>query len=152
MNVLQYSDLHPGRLQRQFEQTVEQLKSGQFHAAEVKKLSGAPFYRAKLSDADRLLFKIGMFKGETQILLLEIIANHAYEKSRFLNGARIDESKFLPVSDPAKLSPADMEPLSYINARNPRIHILDKIISFDECQHEAFIHKTIAENHYAVIG
>jgi len=138
MNVLQYSDLHPGRFQRQFEQTVEQLKSGQFHAAEVKKLCNTPFYRAKLSDADRLLFKIGMFRGETQILLLEIISNHAYEKSRFLNGARIDESKLVSIPDPAKLSSTDTELLSYVNSQNPRIHILDKIISFDECQHEAF--------------
>lgn len=138
MNVLQYSDLYPDRLQRQFEQTLEQLKAGQFHAAEVKKLAGTPFYRAKLSDADRLLFKIGVFRGETQILLLEIIANHAYEKSRFLNGAKIDESKLAPVPDHTKLSSADLEPLPYINARNPRFHILDKIISFDEFQHEAF--------------
>lgn len=138
MNVLQYSDLHPGRLQRQFEQTVEQLKAGQFHAAEVKKLTGAPLYRAKLSDADRLLFKIGMFKGEMQILLLEIILNHTYEKSRFLNGAKIDKSKFTPVPDPKTLAPADLEPLPYINVKNPRFHILDKIISFDEFQHEAF--------------
>jgi len=138
VNILQYNDLYPGQLQRQFEQTVEQLKAGQFHAAEVKKLTGAPFYRAKLSDADRLLFKIGMFKGEMQILLLEIIANHAYEKSRFLNGVRIDENKFIPVSDLSQLAATDMEPLPYVNDRNPRIHILDKIISFDEFQHEAF--------------
>lgn len=138
MNILQYSDLYPGRLQHQFEQTVQQLKAGQFHAAEVKKLAGASFYRAKLSDADRLLFKIGVFKGETQILLLEIILNHAYEKSRFLNGAKIDESKLAPVPDPKALASADLEPLAYINAKNPCFHILDKIISFDEFQHEAF--------------
>ncbi len=73
MNILQYNDLHPGRLQNAFDLTVEHLRAGNFRAADVKKLNKGSFYRAKLSDADRLLFKFGLCKGETNLLLLEII-------------------------------------------------------------------------------
>ncbi|MCG2661532.1 MAG: hypothetical protein L6437_14960 [Kiritimatiellae bacterium] len=135
---MQYSDLHPGRLQGAFDRTVEQLRAGNFRAADVKKLAQRPFYRTKLSDADRLLFKFGVFKGETHILLLEIIENHAYETSRFLNGATVDESKLALVLDPNAVPPAEREPLPYVHPQAPRFHLLDKIISFDDFQCEAF--------------
>lgn len=137
MKVLQYSDLHPGRLQTAFDRTVEQLRAGNFRAADVKKLVQRPFYRAKLSDADRLLFKFGIFRGETHLLLLEIVEHHAYEASRFLNGAAVDESKLTPVPDPQAVPPADHEPLPYVHAPAPHFHLLDKILSFDETQSEA---------------
>jgi hypothetical protein len=62
----------------------------------VKKLadlSHGKFYRAKLDDADRLLFSLVRHGDEVCALMLEIIVNHDYDKSRFLRGAAIDETK-----------------------------------------------------------
>ena len=136
MDILTYSDLAPGKLLPQFERIVERLRAGDFAGADVRKLSPTPYYRARLSDADRLLFRFGDCQGRRYILLLEIILHHAYEKSRFLNGARIDDSKLalLPAAPP----PADLLPLSYLNPRARHFQVLDKIISFDEAQEAAF--------------
>lgn len=138
MNILQYNDLRPGRLQKAFDQAIEHLRAGNFRAADVKKLNKSAFYRAKLSNADRLLFKFGHYRGETQLLLLEIIEHHAYETSRFLDGAAIDESKLVSVPGPDAVPAADKESLPYVHRKASHFHLLDKIISFDEFQSEAF--------------
>lgn len=97
------------------------------------------FYRAKLDDTNRLLFKIGVYKGQTYLFVLEIILNHDYSKSRFLNGAVIDESKLLPVASISNLQLTDYSPISYINEvkggkSSQKFHVLDKILSFDDTQ------------------
>lgn len=138
MHVLVYNDLIPGPLRAQFERTVERLRAADFAGAEVKKLSPTPFYRARLSDSDRLLFRIGDYNGERCLLLLEIIRNHAYDKSRFLNGAAVDEAKLINLPSPSQAPQADVLPLTYVNPKTPHFHVLDKIISFDEAQGEAF--------------
>ncbi len=138
MNILQYTDLDIAGVKEAFERTVAALRSGEFRAADVKKLKGTPYYRAKLSDADRLLFRFGSYGGNTYLLLLEIIRAHAYEKSRFLNGARINESKLEPLESASALAAEDRAPLPYVNPKQNRFHMLDKILSFDERQAEAF--------------
>jgi len=60
MKLLQYANLDLPGLKTQFERTITLLEAGNFRGAEVKKLVGGPFYRAKLSDADRLLFRFGV--------------------------------------------------------------------------------------------
>src|SRR5947199_10752454 len=100
MEVLQYSDLDISRVADAFERVVGHLRAGDFHAADVKKLSGTPFYRAKLDRSDRLLFRFGRQHDRTILLLLEVIYNHEYEKSRFLNGVRLEQDKLTPVPDP----------------------------------------------------
>jgi hypothetical protein len=77
-----------------------------FRAAQVKKLvnlSHGKFYRARLDDADRLLFSLVRHGDEVCALMLEVIANHDYDKSRFLRGAAIDESR-IPTSTPTRRS------------------------------------------------
>lgn len=138
MQILQYNDLDVSKVSAAFQRTVDALKAGDFRSADVKKLKGTPYYRAKLSDADRLLFRFASYGGQTFLLLLEVIVAHAYEKSRFLNGAKVIESKLEPVVDPSALNKADAAPLPYVNPREDRFHILDKILSFDETQAEAF--------------
>jgi hypothetical protein len=73
MEVLQYNNLDASGVRDSFERTVAQLRSGDFHATDVKKLSGTPFYRAKLNYSDRLLFRFGRHRNQVVILLLEII-------------------------------------------------------------------------------
>ena len=138
MKILQYNDLDVSGLRAAFDRTAAALRAGDFRAADVKKLKGTPYYRAKLNDADRLLFRFGAYGGHTYLLLLEIIRAHAYEKSRFLGGARVSESKLEPLSAPTAVDEADRVSLPYVNPKQTRFHVLDKILSFDDRQVEAF--------------
>ena len=63
--------------------------------------------------------------------MLEVIANHDYDKSRFLRGAAIDETgswTSTPTRRPLKPSRCAT------CTRNAAIHLLDKPISFDDTQ------------------
>ncbi|MFI5339507.1 MAG: hypothetical protein ACHQ7N_06685 [Candidatus Methylomirabilales bacterium] len=138
MDILQFNELDPTPVAAQFERVVERLRAGDFRAADVRKLAPTPYYRARLNDADRLLFRMAAYQGRKHLLLLEIIRNHAYEKSRFLNGAMLDEGKLVPLPDPAAVPDQDALPLRYVNPSRREFHVLDKILSFDEAQAEVF--------------
>jgi len=84
MRVLRHNSLDYTGLESAFTRTVTQLEAGNFAAAEVKKLTPGPYYRARLSASDRLIFRFGACRGERCLLLLEVVRNHAYEASRFL--------------------------------------------------------------------
>lgn len=136
MQILRYNELDITGFRPQYEKTVEQIKRGDFYSAEVKKLTGTPYYRAKLDYANRLLFQIVTYEGIQYALILEVIANHAYEKSRFLNGASVDEHKI--ERDTVENEIASASPLGFLNPKNPQFYILDKIISFDDVQNEIY--------------
>ena len=141
VRILQHEPLDVGNLQAAFHRTVAHLAAGDFRAADVKKLQPGPFYRAKLSDADRLIFRFGEWRGETCLILLEIVRHHAYAASRFLRGAAVDETRLAAVERPEPLQPADRLPLAYLNPARRQIHVLDKILSFDEDQEEALLQR-----------
>jgi len=136
MDLFRYNNLQPGKLKKALDQTIKHLRAGDFRAADVRKMPNAGFYRAKLDDTNRLLFQIARYEGRTCLLLLEIILNHAYDKSRFLNGAVVDETKLVPVPDEKAVLSADLTPVNYLNPRQETFHILDKILSFDDPQSE----------------
>ena len=138
MKILTYNELSPRKAKAQFDHIRQLLERGDFTAAEVKKLSGTPYYRAKLGDADRLLFTIMKHGDERCILLLEIIYNHEYQKSRFLNGAAIDEAKIDPVKTPQEIDHASLPEMVFRNSKSTVFHLLDKVISFDDMQQEIF--------------
>jgi len=138
MKLLAYNHLDTTKVKSQFDRVTGLLADGNFSAADVKKMQNTGLYRAKLNEADRLLFKIGSYEGEKVLLLLEILLNHNYEASRFLRGRTVDPSQFSPLGSPDQLSEKDLEPLAYVNSTLPRFHVLDRIISFDEYQLEAF--------------
>lgn len=138
MNILKYNELSPRKAKEQYERVVRMLERDDFASAEVKKLSGTPYYRARLDHADRLLFTIMKHRGEKHILLLEIIYNHEYEKSRFLNGARIDESKIEDVKHPQAVKDEHLEEMVFRNPKSATFHLLDKVISFDDVQQDIF--------------
>jgi hypothetical protein len=135
MKILIYNELDTHKVPN-FSKMSHYLEAGDFQSADVKKV-GDNLYRAKLNKEDRLLFSIYRYQGEAYLLLLECILNHAYEKSRFLRGhATIDENKI-----PALSAPTDIEAttsLAYINPNHSTIHLLDKILSFDEAQHQIY--------------
>lgn len=138
MEILIYNDLDYSKAKKQFEKTVNYLKAGDFKSADVKKMVNTGFYRAKLDDTNRLLFKYTNIEDQKYLLLLEVIYNHDYENSRFLNGAIIDEAKLPLVNKPEALETDTSQNLTYINTKRNTFHILDKILSFDEIQDEIF--------------
>ncbi len=134
IRCLVHNELDTKGVEDAFEKTLDQLQKGDFRSAEAKKLTGRDFYRAKLSYADRLLFQLGRHHGTPVLLLLEIIRNHAYEKSRFLNGAKIDESKLRPVESLAHFDDAPAVALRFLHKERRHFHLLNRILSFDDEQ------------------
>ncbi|MDA8090699.1 MAG: PhoH family protein [Nitrospiraceae bacterium] len=137
MKILEYSDLDISGLGRQYQKLIGFLEKDDFQSAQVKKLAGHGLYRAKLDDSNRLLFKIMEYEGARHALILEVVRNHAYEKSKFLNGAKPNESSILPVDKPG-LAREALPSLVYVNPLDRRFHLLDKIISFDPWQDEVY--------------
>jgi len=135
MKILEYTGLDFSHVKAGYRKVTDALARNDFRAAQVKKLvnlTHGKFYRAKLDDADRLLFTLVRHGDEVCALMLEVIASHNYDKSRFLRGAVIDESKIPTVefSDSVK----DAEHLRYLHPEHSAIHLLDKPISFDDTQ------------------
>lgn len=134
MKFLVYNELVPHKIPN-FKKIADFLEKGDFRSAEVKKL-GPNLYRARLDKSDRLLFSLYRHQGETCILALEHIPNHAYEKSRFLRGAAIQEDKIPAIADPKA---EQFEELTYLNPASASFHLLDKILSFDDLQQAVYI-------------
>lgn len=133
MKVLTYKDLDIDRAGAGFAKVKAALEADNFAAAKVKKLSDGDYYRAELDYRDRLLFKLVRYQGESYALLLEVIENHAYDKSRFLRGARIDDSKIPPLTDAAGEC-AHAQVVPYLHPARATFHVLDKVLSFDDAQ------------------
>ena len=138
MNILYYKGLTWSKVKEQFQKTVGFLKNDDFRSAEIKKLTNTGYYRAKLDYENRLLFKFAEHQDQMHILLLEVIYNHEYDKSRFLRGAKIDENKLLPVNQKKEIPQEDVGTISYINPKVKHFHLLDKALSFDDIQQDIF--------------
>lgn len=136
MKVLSYVDLDTTTVSKQFTKVRKALERDDFRSADVKKLESSDLYRAKLDDSNRLLLNFARFEGETVCLALEVIRNHRYDKSRFLRGAAVDESKFVVASLEAVADKA--LPLPYLNPKRSHFHLLDKVISFDDTQETVY--------------
>jgi hypothetical protein len=133
MRVLEYNELDASRVREQYEKVKRQLESDDLRSADLKKLAGSGLYRAKLDYANRLIVKLVRHAGERVALALEVVENHAYEHSRFLRGAAIDEDKIPPL-DAAALAAEELPELPYVNPCGPRFHLLGKVLSLDEAQ------------------
>jgi hypothetical protein len=138
MKVLYLNDIDYSKVKKQFGKTVEFLENDDFDSAEIKKLSNSGYYRAKLDYENRLLFKFAKFNGQTYILLLEVIHNHAYEKSRFLRGAKVDESKLTVLKNEKQIPEEEKVELNYVNHQTNKFHLLNKALSFDDLQQNIF--------------
>ena len=140
MKILEYVDFSHPRNKSQYAKVREAIERDDFRAADVKKLSNlthGKFYRAKLDYADRLLFSIVRHNGEAYALMLEVIEQHAYDKSRFLRGASIDDAK-IPAADPVDAI-READPVGYLNPNRRQVHWLDKVMSFDDAQHAVYL-------------
>jgi hypothetical protein len=138
MRVLLYKDLNTRRVKPAFAKVRAFLEADDFRSADVKKLSPTPYWRAKLDYSNRLLLQFARHGNETVCLALEIIENHAYDKSRFLRGAALDEAKIekeLVLKDVATAhNQPDATPLRWLHASRHEFDLLDKPIMFDDAQ------------------
>lgn len=135
MKILEYIGLDTSRAKAAYRRVSAAIAREDFRAAQVKKLTSlahGKFYRAKLDDADRLLFSLVRHGDEVCALMLEVIANHDYDKSRFLRGAAIDEAR-IPDCDAAEAM-AEAQSMRYLHPAHTTVHLLDKPISFDDAQ------------------
>ncbi len=137
--ILFYEELQAEQVQKKFDKVMGFLREGNFRSAETKKMAGVPgLYRAKLDAENRLLFKFVRYGGLTYLLLLDVVLNHAYEKSRFLRGAEVDEGRLPELVGADQVPTADFEELRYLDPSKNKLHFLNKAISFDEAQQSAF--------------
>jgi len=139
MKILEYVGLDTSRVEASYRKVAEAIARRDFRAAQVRKLTGlshGKFYRARLDDADRLLFALVRHGDEVCALMLEVIANHDYDNSRFLRGTVVDESKISEVDVAQALQEA--QPLRYLHPERIAIHLLDKPISFDDMQEAVY--------------
>jgi len=139
MKILEFADLDTSRVKSAYRKVVAAIAAGDFRAAQVRKLTGAGhggLYRARLNDADRLIFRLLRHDDEVCALMLEVVLNHDYGKSRFLRGAVVDEDKIVDC-DAAEAEKA-AQPLRYLNPERTIVHLLDKPISFDDAQDAIF--------------
>ena len=150
MRLLQYKDLNHRRVKAAFDKVKAAIEAGDFRSADVKKLHAGTYYRAKLDYANRLLLQFARIDRpdseggtETVCLALEVIENHAYERSRFLRGAVVDESRIErePLADAkAPALSAEATPLRWLGPDRTQFELLDKPIVFDDAQDEAYRH------------
>jgi hypothetical protein len=139
MKILEYIGLDTSRVSAQYRKATEAIARDDFRSAEVKKLDHlrhGKFYRAKLDYTNRLLFCLVRHGDQVCALMLEVIHNHDYSKSRFLRGANVNEST-LPEADSATVS-SEAEPLRYLHPERTTIHVLDKPLSFDDAQEQIY--------------
>ncbi len=135
MKILETIDIDTARVSASYRKVTDAIARQDFRAAQVKKLgnlSHGKFYRAKLNDTDRLLFCLVSHGGEACALMLEVIFNHDYNKSRFLRGADIDEARIADADAAEAIKEA--QPVRYLHPERTAIHLLDKPISFDDTQ------------------
>ncbi|MEN9445041.1 MAG: hypothetical protein RIS47_1932 [Bacteroidota bacterium] len=138
MQILHYNELNYSSVAAKMKKVEAMLAKGDFQSADVKRMANSDFYRAKLDATNRLLFKFAKFNGTKYILLLEVILNHAYEKSKFLRGKEIFQEDIIFVNDESSVPETDITPLTYVHPKRKKIHILEKFISFDDIQSEIF--------------
>ncbi len=147
MRLLHYKNLNLRRVKPAFDKVKAAIEAGDFRSADVKKLNTGPYYRAKLDYANRLLLQFARVERptgpETVCLALEVIENHAYDRSRFLRGATVDEARIErePTADahaPALATGA--APLRWLGPGRTQFELLDKPIVFDDAQEQAYRH------------
>lgn len=139
MKILEYTGLDISRVKAGYRKVAEAIARHDFRAAQVKKLTNlghGKFYRARLDDANRLVFSLIRHGDEVCALMLEVVLNHDYDKSRFLRGAAIDESRIPDIGADEAIREA--QPVRYLHPERTAIHLLDKPISFDDTQETVY--------------
>lgn len=130
MRFLTYEGLAIGALGPQLDRARAAFERDDLAALDLKKLQGG-YYRIKLTDSARLILQFVRWQGARAALALEMLPTHAYDKSRFLRGAAIDEARIEPAAEPFEALP-----IKYLHPSRATFALLDKPLSFDDAQDE----------------
>ena len=87
MQVLLYRGLDLRRIPN-FATMKAHLQDGEFRAAGARKAGQNPFC-PRLNRFDRLLFCFARHGGDTYVLMLKYIANHAYDSGKLHSGGGV---------------------------------------------------------------
>ena len=136
MKILRYNDLDTQGFERKISAVEKSLSQGDFRSADAKKMVSSGFYRAKLDKENRLLFSIADYKSEKVILILELIRAHRYDRSRFLNGCKIDSDLVEEVTTADSLE--SQSEIKLLEPDGKRFHFLNKPIVFDAEQESLY--------------
>ncbi len=138
MRFLTYKDINTRHVKSAFAKVRAFIEADDFRSADVKKLSPSHYWRAKLDYSNRLLLQFARCGTETVCLALEVIEHHAYNKSRFLRGAVIDETRIETeptlTMDSATAPLQHVVPMRWLHATRNEFELLDKPIVFDDAQ------------------
>ena len=138
MRLLTHHHLDTQRVKTQFAKLQQAVARNDFKSPNLKKLSPTPYWRFKLDQTHRLLVQFARHGDETVCLALEVILNHDYTNSRFLRGASLQWDQ-IDIDDATSPAPAtDATPLRYLHPQRSDIHVLDKVLSFDDTQQAVF--------------
>ena len=141
MRLLLHHDLETHRVRTQFAKLQQALARDDFKSPNLKKLHPTPYWRFKLDQSNRLLVQFARHGDETVCLALEVILNHAYERSRFLRGATLDWNQ-IDQDDTSVAVPMDIHEqaaqLRYLHPQRGDFHVLDKVLSFDDAQQAVY--------------
>ncbi|MFO0616260.1 MAG: AAA family ATPase [Polyangiaceae bacterium] len=135
MRTLLLDGLSAGKHKKTLQKVLEQIAGDDLRSCDLKKLGSGPYYRAKLDYENRLLVRFGRRDGQTVCFVLEIIEGHAYDRSRFLRGARFDESML--ESQPPVGAPDEATELRYLHPTRDRFRFLAAPLSLDDAQDAA---------------
>ncbi len=141
MRLLTHHDLDTHRVRTQFAKLQQALARDDFKSPNLKKLNPTPYWRFKLDQTNRLLVQFARHGNETVCLALEVILNHAYDRSRFLRGATLnwqdlDLDDALPTDTPEPDLQAST--LRYVHPQRKEFHVLDKVLCFDDAQQAVY--------------
>jgi|GEM_PF-5110321 len=77
-------------LYKQIYKQISALLEGRYQEADLdtKKMAGYKLYTARVNNAHRLLFTTIIDQGRSYLMLLEVIQNHDYQKSKFLQNPK----------------------------------------------------------------
>ena len=141
MRLLIHHDLDTHRVRPQFAKLEQALARDDFKSPNLKKLYPTPYWRFKLDQTNRLLVQFARHGDETVCLALEVILNHAYDRSRFLRGATLNwqdldqDDATLPTAPELSQQAAE---LRYVHPQRGEFHVLDKVLSFDDAQQAVY--------------
>ena len=141
MRLLTHHHLDTHRVRQQFSKLQQAVARDDFKSPNLKKLQPTPYWRFKLDQTNRLLVQFARHGDETVCLALEVIHNHDYANSRFLRGAALQWDQ-LDLDDAPTSSPAELNehaaPLRYLHPQRSEVHVLDKVLSFDDTQQAVY--------------
>lgn len=103
---------------KQYSETIIKVLTGKCHGGDFEKLKGHHVYSARVNHSDRLLFTFIQVNGKSYLMLLDVVKNHDYHKSRFLKPSVLKhyleknkeafESKIINEESFDSISPGDL--------------------------------------------